>query len=161
VARNFVQLRFVDGLLLLFIARLRKRRKPHTRNFIQLYRLSFTLKPFHGLLISSEESFRLCVNVGMILVQPVLFFPCQECLIDELPAIWDHRNMLKSQVWFVPELVPSLSLPYHYYVFYANAKGPVFIVTGLIRDDVTGGKGYFRVLNAGSDAYRTLMYIQI
>ena len=95
----------------------------------------------------------------MILIQPELLFTCQECLIDELPAVWDHRNVLKSQVWFIPKLVPSFSLPYHYYVLYANAEGPVFIVSRLIGNNVTGGQGYFRVLYAGSNANGAFMNI--
>ncbi len=58
----------------------------------------------------------------MILIEPMLFFPCQKRLVDELPAIWDHGNMLKSQVRLVSKLVPRVSLPYHDDVFYANAK---------------------------------------
>lgn len=79
----------------------------------------------------------------MIFIQPTFFFPCQEGHIDELPAIRHHRNMLKSQIRLVPEFVLSFDLLYNDNIFYPDAKISVFIVSGLIRDYVTGCQGDF------------------
>ena len=57
--------------------------------------------------------------------------------------------------------MPSLGLPDHNDIFYADAKWSIFIVSRLIGDNITGCKWHFGVLNSSPNAYWTFMYIQV
>lgn len=72
------------------------------------------------------------MNIGMIFVQPMLFFPRQETLVNQSAAVRDHGNMLKAQVGFVPELVLCFDLFHHDDVLDSDSEGPVFVVSRLV-----------------------------
>lgn len=68
--------------------------------------------------------------------------------------------MLESKEGLVTERVFRLHLIDDDDIFDPNTELPIFVVSGLIRYDVSGGEGNLCVLNSGSNAYWTFMNIQ-
>jgi hypothetical protein len=88
----------------------------------------------------------------MIFIQPMFLSPCQEALINQLPAIWDHSHMLKSKIGLLSKLVFCFCFLDHDDIFNSDPEAPVLIVAGLVRDNVSRCKGDFGVLDPGTDA---------
>jgi hypothetical protein len=101
------------------------------------------------------------MNIGVIFIQPILLPPRQQILINQLPAIGNHCDVLEPKVWFVPKLVLCFHLFHHDDVLDADTKGTVFVIARLVRYHVSWGERDFRILDTSSDSDGPFMDIQV
>ena len=101
------------------------------------------------------------MNIGMILIQPMLLPPRQQTLINQLPAIRNHGDVLKPKVWLFAELVFRFHFSHHDDILDADTKGPIFVIPWLVGYHVARGKRDFGILNSCSDADGSFVHIEI
>ena len=122
---------------------------------------SLPFQPFHRPLIPFKKPLNLLPNLPVIPINPLPLLPTQQTHINQLPTQRHHGHMLEPQIRFIPKPMLRLHLAHHDDVLDPDAKVAVFVVPGLIRQDVTGREGHLAVLNAGADANGALVDIEI
>lgn len=102
-------------------------------------RFGLPFKPFHrhGALFKVALGFRM--NIRMILIQPMLLLPRQQTLVDQLPAVRNHCDVLEAKIGFFPKGVFRLGLFYHDDILNSDTEGPILVITRLVRDNITYG----------------------
>lgn len=101
------------------------------------------------------------MNIGMILVQPMLLPSRQQALINQLPAIRNHGDVLETKIWLFAELVLRFHFFHHDDILDADTEGPIFVIPWLVRYHVPRGKRDFRILDSCSDADGSLVDVEV
>lgn len=111
------------------------------------------LQPFHRDRGRFKEILGFSMNIGMILIQPILLPSGKKILINQFPTIGNHSNVFKAQIWFLSKLMFGFDFFDHDDVLGSNAESSVIVITWFVGDYVSGGERNFGVLDPGSDSY--------
>lgn len=123
-------------------------------------RLRLTFKPGKSTFVPRKEWPSLLQDFGVVLIDPSGLGCSQQTRVDQLAAIWDHRDMLEAKVRLVAKGVLSLYLADYDHVFDPDAICAVFVIPRLDGHDIAGRQGHLGILDASANADRAFVDIQ-
>ena len=101
--------------------------------------LRLTLQPSERKVITLQQRLRLFQGVRICGIQPVQLVLCQQASVNQLAAVRDNSNVLKADKGLTTRQEFGLLVDGNHHVFDTHAKGAVFLVAGLVGQDVSFG----------------------